>query len=186
MLIALSISGMLLSACLVALDASFKAYEVTTEGASTHVVSRMVMYRSLAMIRSGVEFGPYPVGILVPTKIESDYVEFVSLQDDAAGVRQVTRLEKVEDGVVGSGMYQLMYKRWDYLNGVQNGFFEYPLIKNLKAAKFTLEYDRGPRLRRATIDLTVKPDDEQSLSVETQIEAPVLRLIASTSPRRLN
>ncbi len=186
LLIALSISGMLLSACLVALDASFKSYEVTSESASTHVVSRMVMYRALAMIRSGEQFGPYPLGVLVPTKITSDYVEFLSLEDEATGTRHITRLEKVPDGAVGNGFYQLMYKRWEYVGNDPPTFLEYPLIKNLRAATFTLEYDRGPKLRRATIDLTIKPDDIEATAIESTLDAPVIRLIASTSPRRLD
>jgi prepilin-type N-terminal cleavage/methylation domain-containing protein len=183
LLIALTISAMLMTACLVALDSSFKSYEVTTEGASTHVVSRMVMHRALAMIRAGEQFGPYPLGVLVPTKITSDYVEFVSLDDPVNELRQITRLEKASDPE--TGLWQLYYKRWDYEGGAQTGFVEYPLIRNLKAAQFTLEYDRGPRLLRATIDLTIKPDDEQSIALGTDLEAPVLRLIASTSPRKL-
>src|SRR5262249_54498554 len=43
MLIALTISSLLLTACLVALDTMFKFYETTSEEASTHVVSRLVM-----------------------------------------------------------------------------------------------------------------------------------------------
>ncbi len=190
LLIALSISSMLLSACLVALDASFKSYEITTESASTHVVSRMVMYRSLAMIRSGEEFGPYPMGVLTPTKITSDYIEFVTAKDDGTGYKQITRLEKVPDGAVGLGLYQLMYKRWEFVNGVPipGSYVEYPLIRNLRAAQFTLEYDRGPVLRRATVDLTVKPDDNDTgdIQIASDLEAPVIRLIASTSPRRLD
>lgn len=186
LLIALTISGMLLTACLVALDSSFKSYEVTTESASTHVVSRMVMSRALAMIRSGEQFGPYPVGVVTPTRVTSDYLEFVTARNDATGYRQITRLEKVADGVAGNGFYQLMYKRWEYVGSTQASFVEYPLIKNLRAAQFTLEYDRGPRLRRATIDITVKPDDDQAVAVASDLEAPVLRLIASTTPRRLD
>ncbi|MFM9996964.1 MAG: PilW family protein [Phycisphaerales bacterium] len=186
LLIALSISGMLLSACLVALDSSFKSYEVTTESASTHVVSRMVMHRALAMIRSGESFGPYPVGVIVPTKITSDYIEFVTARNDAAAYRQITRLEKVADGVAGVGFFQLMYKRWEYTGAAQTSFVEYPLIRNLRAATFTLEYDRGPKLRRATVDLTIKPDDDQAVAVSSALEANVIRLIASASPRRLD
>lgn len=186
LLIALSISAMLLSACMVALDSSFKSYELTTESASTHVVSRMVMHRALAMVRGGEEFGPYPVGVIVPTKITSDYVEFVSAKDAATQFRQITRLEKEPDAAAGNGFFRLMYKRWEYLGGAQTSFVEYPLIRNLRAANFTLEYDRGPRLRRCTIDLTVKPDDDQAMAVASDLEAPVIRLIASASPRRLD
>jgi prepilin-type N-terminal cleavage/methylation domain-containing protein len=185
MLIALTISSMLLTACMVALDASFKAYESTTESASTHVVSRMVMYRTLAMIRSGQEFGPYPMGILNPTTIDSTYVEFVSFEDTTTGERQVTRLERADDAAAGPNMYQLMFRRWDYVNGTQTNFVEYPILRNLLGVNFQLEYDRGPRLIHATIDMSVRPDDDQATNIESTMEVPVLRLVASTSPRRL-
>ena len=45
MLIALSITATLLTATLTALDTSFRAYKVTTEGASTNVVARLMMAR---------------------------------------------------------------------------------------------------------------------------------------------
>jgi prepilin-type N-terminal cleavage/methylation domain-containing protein len=188
LLIAFTISAILLTACLVALDGSFKAYEVTTEGASTHVVSRLVMTRIMAMIRQGEEFGPYPVSVLNPTQLDSSYIEFVSLRNDATGQRQVTRLEKSTDNQ-GGGVYQLMYKRWDYVNGTLTQSFAYPLIRNLQDAKFTLEYDVGPTLRRATVDLTIKPNDAsvaQDTTIHTDLEAPTLRLIASASPRKLD
>jgi len=51
-LIALAITGTLLTASLAALDASFKSYKLTTEGASTNVVTRLVMQRLMAMIRT--------------------------------------------------------------------------------------------------------------------------------------
>jgi len=187
MLTALTISSLLLTACLVALDSSFKSYEATTESASTHVVSRLVMHRVLAMIRQGEEFGPYPLDVLVPTRLESDYIEFVSFQDTATGVRQVTRLEKAQD-TQASGTYQLQYHRWDYLNGTLQRSFSYPLVRNLKEAHFTMEYDIGPRLTRATVDLTIKPDDVSTTATQlhTELHSPVLRLVASATPRKLD
>ncbi|MCC6661673.1 MAG: prepilin-type N-terminal cleavage/methylation domain-containing protein [Phycisphaerales bacterium] len=186
LLIALTISAMLLTACMVALDASFKAYEVTTDSASTHVVSRMVMYRTLAMIRGGQEFGPYPVGVIKPTRINSNYIEFVSFEDTGTGERQVTRLEREDDPSAGAGMFKLMFKRWDYLNGTETNHVEYPILRNIIAANFELEYDRGARLMQATVDMTVRPDDDTATKIESQMDTPVLRLVASTSPRRLN
>jgi len=187
MLIALMISSLLLSACLVALDTSFKAYETTTESASTHVVSRLVMHRVMAMIRQGEEFGPYPLGVVTPTKIETSYIEFVSLQDATTGERQVTRIEKAADTAV-PGTFQLQYRRWDYQNSTLVNSFTYPLIRNLKEAKFTLEYDIGPKLMRATVDLTIKPDDvnTNATAMASDLQTPTLRLVASASPRRLD
>jgi len=187
MLIALTVSSLLLSACLVALDGSFKSYETTTESASTHVVSRLVMHRVMAMLRQGEEFGPYPMGVLNPTKIESSYIEFVSFEDLVAGSRQVTRLEKIPDPL-NPGSFLLEYKRWDYLNSALVRSFDSPLIRNLKDARFMLEYDIGPVLTRATVDLTINPNNAttSATSLASHMEAPVLRLISSASPRKLN
>jgi prepilin-type N-terminal cleavage/methylation domain-containing protein len=187
LLIALVISSMLLTACLAALDSSFKAYETTADQASTHVVSRLVMHRMLAMIRTGEEFGPYPIQVLTPTSIDSESIQFVSFRNDATGERQVTRIEKQADGKdpKGNDKFVLVFKRDDYLGGVLKKSIEQPLIRNLMEAKFTLEYDVGPSLRRATIDLSILPDDTSDVAVSTDLKTPVLRLIASTTPRKL-
>lgn len=187
MLIALMISSLLLTACLVALDSSFKSYEQTTESASTHVVSRLVMHRMLSMIRQGEEFGPYPLGVLTPTKIDTDYIEFVSFQDADTGERQVTRLSKVADASIPN-MFVLNYQRQDFRNGTMEAQFNHPLVRNLRDVKFTLEYDIGPRLLQATIDLTIQPDDSTTdpTNINGGMNGDVLRLIASTSPRRLD
>jgi prepilin-type N-terminal cleavage/methylation domain-containing protein len=63
MLIALAISAALLAATLVALQTSFRAYQVTTDQASTHAVGRLVLHRMTAMIRSGQDFRPLPSDI---------------------------------------------------------------------------------------------------------------------------
>lgn len=187
MLIALMISSLLLTACLVALDSSFKSYESTTESAATHVVSRLVMHRMLGMIRQGEEFGPYPLDVLTPTRIDSDYVEFVSFQDADTGVRQVTKLAKAADAA-HPGTFVLNYERQDYTNGSMTNQFSYPLVRNLREARFTLEYDIGPKLKRATIDLTIQPENgaTNAAHIHGGLGAEVLRLIASTSPRRLD
>ena len=60
MLIALAITAALLAATMVALDASFMAYQSTTEVASTHTIGRLTMHRILALVRTGIEFTPVP------------------------------------------------------------------------------------------------------------------------------
>jgi hypothetical protein len=140
------------------------------------------------MIRQGKEFGPYPTGVIIPTQIESEFLEFVSFEDDSTGERQVTRLEKVAD-TANSGSFVLQYSRRDYLNSTLVREFSHPLIRNLKDATFTLEYDVGPRLLQATVDLAVKPDDAQiaaATAIHSDLPGTVLRLIASTSPRKLD
>src|SRR4029079_16094313 len=75
LLIALAITGALLTATLVSLNASFMAYQSTTEVASTHSISRLALYRMLTMIRMGKDFGPYPNNPLDST-VYSDFMEF--------------------------------------------------------------------------------------------------------------
>lgn len=179
LLVALTISSLLLTACLTALDGSFKAYEATADQASTHVVSRLVMHRVLQMIRTGEEFGPYPMQVLKPTEIQSDSIQFVSYRNDDTGERQVTKL------VFDSANEKLVFTRENYLNGVLQSTATNPLIHNVKAAEFTLEYDVGPTLRRATVDLSILPDDTSDVAITTALQSPVLRLIASTTPRKL-
>jgi hypothetical protein len=171
----------------VALDNSFKAYESTTESAATHVVARLVMHRVLGMIRQGEEFGPDPCSVIEPTKMETNYIEFVSYNNPDTGERQVTRLERVPDPAV-PGMHILQYQRWDYLDGTQTGTSVHPLLRNVVDVRFTLEYDRGPKLRQATVDISIRPEDAHTnvTAIHSTLAEPVVRLIASTSPRRLD
>ena len=77
LLIALAINAALLSATMVALDASFRAYQSTNEVASTHTIARLAMHRMQALIRTGTEFGPFPASPTISV-IESDFIEFMS------------------------------------------------------------------------------------------------------------
>ena len=166
-LISLTIMGTLLAATLAALDASFKSYKATTDGASTHVVSRMVMNRLMAMLRTGTQFGPYPNDVLDHSQnpITSTYIEFVA-SDDGAGHQRVVRVERRDAATAAAGPYELWYRQVDLTNGTQTAADERPLVTGVTEASFILEYDVGPRLKRATVDLTI-------------------RLVSSTMPRRL-
>lgn len=187
MLIALSISATLLAATLSALDASFKSYEVTSESASTHVVSRIVTHRVLTMIRTGTDFAPYPSDVLDPAQnpIVADYIEFVSGEDESAGTMQVTRIERQTDDEAGDGTFLLAYRIFEMKDGAVVSEETRPLIRGLKEASFTLEYDIGPVLRRATMDLTIQPNDLQDAKISSDQDAPLIRLVSSTSPRQL-
>lgn len=203
MLIALVITATLLTASLQALDSTFKCYKVTTEGASTHVVARIVMARVMAMIRTGTEFGPYPTDPLDPEQnpLVSTFIEFVSAEDEELGWRQVTRLERreaggedEEEGEEGGGeegdgepaTYELWLVLTEFTDSDITFTEERMLIRNIKEALFTLEYSAGPRLDRATIDLTIQPDDFDDNLITADIEAPTVRLVSSASPRQLN
>ncbi|MBS0198584.1 MAG: prepilin-type N-terminal cleavage/methylation domain-containing protein [Planctomycetes bacterium] len=188
MLIALAITGTLLTATLSALDTSFKSYKITTEGASTNVISRIVMNRIMTMLRTGTEFGPYPADPLDSSQnpVRGNAVEFTSIDDAATGVRRVVRLETREQSDPRTGPFELWYIQTDFQNGVQSAQEERLLLSGVQLMQFTLEYDVGPRLRRATADLTVKPNDFQDASFGSDIEVPSIRLVSSVTPRRLD
>lgn len=181
-LISLTITATLLTATMAALNTSFKSYQVTSEGASTNVVARIVMQRLTAMIRTGDSFGPYPVNPILTPELTSDYIEFVSYRDPSTGTERITRLEK-RDGDAETGPFELWYTLSTYVNGEYQGEEEATLLVGLNDVVFTMEYDVGPRLKRATVDLIIQPDDMQDLAVGSKLEAPTIRLVASASPR---
>jgi len=189
MLIALSISAMLLTATLAALDASWRSYKMTTESASTHVVSRIVISRILAMIRTGTQFGPYPADVLnsaqnpIPDNHE---IEFIAESDRRAGNDNiVTRIER--RAVQGQAdMYELWYQRLDNSTEPPTIIDERPMLRGVREALFILEYAPGPRLLRATIDLTIQPNDDVDMKTNIGGETPAIRLVASAVPKQLD
>ena len=176
LLIALGITGALLTATLVALNASFRAYQSTTEVASTHTIARLTMNRVLTMIRMGDEFGPFPTNPL-DTTVTSDFIEWETPEGDImmlnfdadANALTIT----VTNGLTGvAATYTL-------LEGVLRQVDE----DGDDIAPFTLQYAKGRNLYRATIDLTIRPDDNMSLSIEGDNSAQTIRLVASAMPR---
>ncbi len=189
LLIAMALSVSLLTAAMAALDASFDSYRYTSESASTHVVSRVVMHRMLALIRTGDEFGPYPMDVLDANEnpLQSDYVEFVSLNDEANDLQQITRIERRDAPTGSTSPYELWYILTTIEDGSINSTEERPLMKGIIDAVFTLEYDRGPRLRRATIDLTIESSpDAAAIEINGDIVPRTIRLVASATPRRID
>jgi len=185
-LVALTIMGTLLTAAMTALDTSFKSYKVTTEGASTHVIARMVMSRIMTMVRTGTQFGPYPIDPLdaAQNPLTSDYLEFISRETETS--KTVIRIERRDQSDPQEGPYELWYVQSDYENGIRTGLNARPLLSGVQDARFTLEYDVGQNLRRATVDLTIRPTTFQAASLGGNIEAPVIRLVSSVNPRKLD
>jgi prepilin-type N-terminal cleavage/methylation domain-containing protein len=172
MLIALAISAALLVAVLSALVASFRAYQATTEQASTHVVGRVVMHRVLALIRNGVDFGPVPDDAR-ERFVQSDEIIFV----DDSGREISVRLDRASSALflsIDEGPEQLL------LEGVRG-----PVdAQGVAMGAFALEFANGSRLVRASLDLTVEADDNASLTLEGDDVVPI-RLIGSAAPRKL-
>ncbi|MFN9968345.1 MAG: type II secretion system protein [Phycisphaerae bacterium] len=187
LLIALTITGTLLAATLSALHAAFRAYKFTTDSASNHIVSRIVMHRVLTMVRTGDEFGPYPADVYdsAQNPVTSDYVEFVSFVDDVTATRKITRIEKRDALSSEQGPHTLYYVLKTFVNGTLTDTQQTPLLQGVKDAKFVLEYDIGPRLKRATVDFTVEPASTANTDLQTELSAPTIRMVSSVVPRRL-
>jgi len=182
LLVALGISATLLTATMVALDASFRAYQMTTEVASTHTVARLTMHRMLALIRTGDDFGPFPVDPTIEV-VESNFIEFVTPNGDGMSLEYVDTA--TADRPQGDALYVVLFDNM----GVETD--AYVLLEGVQpqldaggnpVAPFTLEYELGRRLHRVKIDLTIIPDDNQALELEGE-HNEVIRLVASAMPR---
>ena len=169
-LIALAITASLLTATLVALDASFRAYQSTTEEVSTQSIGRIVMHRMLTLLRTGTEFGPYPADPRV-SRIRSDYIEFRTQEDEVVTIRWDRANEVLTYQIEGQAPVELL----DGVVGTEDG--EGNLLE-----PFTLEFEQGRRLYRASIDLSVEPNDVIDLSIEGD-NARRIRLVGSAMPR---
>lgn len=186
LLVALVISGTLLAASVQALNATFRSYQVTTEQASQHMVSRLVMSRLAGVIRTGAEFGPYPVNPVIQPVIETDRLEFVAQLDPDTQRRQIWRIQR-EAVVDDRGPYILTANVDTFEGATLVNSTSRPLLWNVRDLKFTLEYEPGRRLRRATIDLTVAKDEQQKGdSLGALIDIPITRFVTSVSPRRID
>jgi prepilin-type N-terminal cleavage/methylation domain-containing protein len=180
LLIALAITGALLTATMVSLNASFMAYQTTTEVASTHTIGRLTMHRMLSLIRTGQDFGPFPTNPL-ETTVRSDFMEFVTPEGE------VMALQWVQDGqglLENNALYVVLSpgtaqeQAHLLLEGVMP---QYDGDGDL-VLPFTLEFERGRNLYRATIDMTISPDDNMSVMLDGANEQ-VIRLVASAMPR---
>jgi len=189
MLIALTISATLLTATLAALHSSFQHYQSTTESASTHVISRMVMHRMLAMIRTGVDFGPIPLDPIDPNQnpVVDTFIEFVSQRDAEGGIDRVTRIEfrPPPAGSPAGAPGQLWFMLLEP-GSPPTILEERPLLDGVRDATFTLHYSEQTwRLNRAEIDLTIEPNDSQDLTITTDTTPQTIRLVASAAPRQM-
>jgi prepilin-type N-terminal cleavage/methylation domain-containing protein len=182
LLIALAITATLLVAAMVALDASYTAYQRTTRAASTHNVSNITMDRIKSLVRNGESFEPRPADPNVSI-IESDWFEIL-LPADGAGNQRALRIEWDQ---ADEALYVISI---DANTGQQlsNDLLLEGVVAQYDGGgnqimPFTLEYHLGHRLHRATIDLLIVPDDNLDVEIDGQ-DPYVIRLIGTAMPRR--
>ena len=173
MLVALAITAALLAATMVALDASFMAYQTTTEVASTHTIGRMAIHRMQALLRTGDQFGPFPTNPL-QNVIESDFIEFLTPNGDILTIEYDPDVETLFV-TVNNGTSTTTYP---LLESVQPRFD----ADGNRIPPFTLEYVKGRKLRRCTIDFTITPDDAMAVELDG-VSSDRIRLVASVMPR---
>jgi prepilin-type N-terminal cleavage/methylation domain-containing protein len=195
LLIALAISSMLLTATMVALKASFMAYQTTTEEASTHTISRLAMHRIMALVRTSTEFGPIPDNPL-DEFVESDFVVFRTAPAPGAPNGHLMQVEWVESPTanrpVGEALYIVLLDPVTevetsahlLLEGVRAQFrpLTDPIDPGGRVRPFTLQYEKGRYLHRATVDMVVHPDDNMAVMLDGNTDS-MIRMIGSAMPR---
>jgi len=180
MLISLAITAMLLTATMVAINASFIAYASAAESASTQTSTRLVVHRLLTLIRTSTAHGPLlpdsandPPVTLSGFTLTSNYIDLVDPKGD------IIRLTYEED----QNMLYVTVTPY----GAATATTE-PLLGGVTDCTFfiqrRLDNDGVWVLDRGTVDFTVQPDDDSSLELEGGVTPPV-RVIASTMPRKL-
>jgi prepilin-type N-terminal cleavage/methylation domain-containing protein len=171
LLIALAITATLLAAMLMALQAAFRGYQGSVEQSSTHMTSRIVAQRILTLVRTGAAFGPLPDD---PRDrfVRGDAIEITL----ASGETVELRLDRTAETLfirAGTGDERTL------LSGVRG-----PVdADGAERVAFTLEFEKGTALVRASFDLTVAGDPEAQLAIEGDEVTP-LRLVGTGSPRR--
>jgi hypothetical protein len=175
MVVSMTISLMLLTATTGAMVASFRAYGDAVEQAGTQVATRMVTQRLLALVRTSTAHGPLVAGggaTLSGDTITSPFLELVDPNGD------IMRCEYRPDDE----------QLWLIRDPGGDNELAQPLVAGVSAATFSLRRRLDNQgllvLERATIDITVQPDEDQTLSLENG-PAQAVRVIASTMPRKL-
>ena len=184
LLISVAITAMLLTATMVAIDASFKAYASAAESASTQTTTRLTVHRLLTLIRTSTAHGPLTTG------------PKVSLSDSHNDTLVSPFIELIDT--------KERYVRIEFRNPDESGLGELwittgpagtserhtrRLLGGVEKAEFFLhrrtDEDGVQVLQRASANITIQPDDDSTLSIEDGQTAPI-QVVASTQPRRLN
>lgn len=181
-LIALAITSVLLTATMVALDASFRSYATATDQAASQAATRMVVNRLLTLIRTSSAHGPLEpdAGANPPVTLDaaSNVItsNFFELMDEGGN------LIRVEYRAANN---QLWLIRTPADSMVAE---EQPLLDDVIEAQFFLRRRVNSEglliLERATLDITVQPTADPTLYIERSSDAPI-RVVASTLPRTL-
>lgn len=175
MLVSLAITALLLTATMVAIDASFKAYAVAAETASTQTATRMVVNRLLTLIRTSTAHGPV-LGADPGETIASSYLELIDPEGNFIRVEYRDAVDEI----------WVIITPFPHDTSVP---VAQPLLSGVTACTFythpRLDDDGTPVLARASIEMEVEAANDNTLAIENS-ETPTIKVVASTTPRRLD
>ncbi|MFA9480093.1 prepilin-type N-terminal cleavage/methylation domain-containing protein [Phycisphaerales bacterium AB-hyl4] len=187
MLIALAITAMLLTATMVAIDVSFRAYAAAAESAGTQTATRLVTHRLLTLVRTSTAHGP----TLPDTSSEPPVVYFVRDNGQVDPSILVTNYIELFD--TQGRRIRIEYQEEDKqllltTNYGGSNANTQPLLGGVTQCKFYAHRRQDNEgvwvLERASMDITVEPDRDSTLAIESSQTQPV-RYVASTMPRKL-
>ena len=176
MLVSLAITAMLLTATMVAINASFQAYASAAESASTQTSTRLVVHRLLLLIRTSTAHGPLlpdADAALAGNTLTSNYIELIDSQGNQIRLDYDSADQMIYITVTPYGA--ALATREPLLGGVTE--CEFKLIRRLDNEGVWV-------LERGTVDFTVESDADSTLAIEADSNEP-FRVIASTMPRKL-
>lgn len=195
LLIGLAISALIATAMAAAVHASFHAYATTAESASAQTSTRLVMQRLLATIRKSTLHDAYdpdqPSLTLVAPGDAAHPLHTVGmemLQPDGASIR-IWWAANEESGDADLGDLWYDQSTWTSQEPIlmlrhvrcQRTGADEPYIFTLAAR----QTDLGLVLSRATVDLTVEPDEQALTGMESAGAATgAVRLVGSAMPRK--
>jgi prepilin-type N-terminal cleavage/methylation domain-containing protein len=208
MLIALTITSVLLAATMLAIDASFTAYASAAKSASTQTTTRLTVHRLLKLIRTSTLHGP--VKTSVPADAAwSDWPTLLSELENELQARRGVERPSVSPTEQDQFTLESNYFRiWDpngdqvvltYVDETDEIWLTtlphesstasaQPLLGGVVSGKFTI-FRRLTRdglwvLKRGSATLDIKADDDSTLKLEDAHE-PMMHVEASTMPRKL-
>ena len=190
LLLSLAISAMLLTATMVALDVSFRAYADAAEQASTQAATRMVTNRMLTLMRTSTEYGP-----LEDTDLDSahpdnpfDFNLVATVNGDVITSNFINMFDSNNNDVFVAydDTLDMLVLSIDPPGAV--GPQTQPILGGVTNVQFSsarrLDDDGLWVLSRGTMDITVQPDTDTTLAIENG-NAPPIRVIGSTMPRKV-
>lgn len=181
MLMSLAITAVLLTAAMVAIDASFKSYATAAEMAGTQASSRLVVHRLIKLIRTSTAHGPLmpdpnanPPITIDGNTVSSWYIELLDPQGQFVRIEYRKATEEI----------------WAIISDADgNTTLEQPLLAGVTEATFFTHRRRDRDnvwvLERGSVDFTVVPGRDATLALENGNNTP-LRVVASTMPRKLD